>query len=156
MPDLVIDRAVGYVNLLLFSKVELSKASCTVILAPYFLLCLEMAWSQVKTEATMWYIIRSRTAEFRIVNWVSREGDHLTFLPSSFPEQARNFSRVLIQLRPAWLEYNHNKKNWASLENAQILNFPAVLSASLLQNSALPCFGSVLKKRGKIQNLSIF
>ena len=31
-----------------------------------------MAWSQVKTEATMWYIIRSRTAQkFRIVNWVS-------------------------------------------------------------------------------------
>ena len=54
------------------------------------------------------------------------------------------------------LEYNCNKKVLASQESAQILNFPAPLLDSPLQNSALPCFGSVLKKRGKIQNLSIF
>ena len=48
MPDLVIDRALGYVNLLLllfFFLAPLFSSVSTVILAPYFLLCLaqEMA-----------------------------------------------------------------------------------------------------------------
>ena len=60
-----------------------------------------------------------------------------------------------VQLRTK-LEYNCNKKILASLKNAYILNFRALLIDSLLQNSALPCFGSVLEKRGKIQNMSIF
>ena len=47
-----------------------------------------------------------------------------------------------------FLEYNCDKKFEASLENTQIFNFSALLLGFLLQNSVLPCSGSVLKKRG--------
>ena len=47
MPDLVIDRALGYVNLLLllfFFLAPLFSSVSTVILAPYFLLCFGELW----------------------------------------------------------------------------------------------------------------
>lgn len=93
MPDLVIDRALGYVNLLLllfFFLAPLLGFHCNFspLFSPLLWWAQEMAWSQVKTEATMWYIIRSRTAQkFRmIVNWVWDPTDHVTFLPSSHPQ----------------------------------------------------------------------
>ena len=79
MPDLVIDRALGYVNLLLLLFFFLAPlllgfhCNFSPLFSPLLWWAQEMAWSQVKTEATMWYIIRSRTAQkFRIVNWVLR------------------------------------------------------------------------------------
>ena len=69
-----------------------------------------MAWSQVKTEATMWYIIRSRTAQkFRIVNWVWDPTDHVTFLPSSHPPtflhiEAKLEKRPTKFIRFPWLD----------------------------------------------------
>ena len=54
------------------------------------------------------------------------------------------------------LEYNCDKKFLASQKNAHILNFRALLIDSLLQNSMLACFGYVLEKCGKIQNMSLF
>ena len=114
MPDLVIDRALGYVNLLLllfFFLAPLLSSVPTVILAPYFLLCLaqEMAWSQVKTEATMWYIIRSRTAQkFRmIVNWVWDPTDHVTFLPSSHPQLFTRYYKSYMHY-PKWTIFVQN------------------------------------------------
>ena len=122
---------------------------------------LQLAWSSsngLKRFIDLWIFCTFINGWNAWVNWSMNEFSvpevrecHLCAL-----QLMDSFVRTFCSLFYLKVKYNYVRKNLASPENAQILNFPALLLDFLLQNSALLCFGSVLKKRGKIQNLSIF